>query len=99
MRYLASAFCLSSVLIGALSASVDVVRAQDGDVRSGIRPDLWPAVPPPKSDAQAAPEQQPSPQAGQPPKVQKHTARRRPRPPVQQREVRVEQAPPVRRRS
>src|SRR5689334_3117301 len=107
MRYLAPAFCACSVLIGALSASVDVVRAQDGDVRPGIRPDAWPPVPPPRSDGQAAPEQQPTPpeqqptpapQASEPPKAQKPTARRHQRHPVPPREVRVEPAPPVRPR-
>src|SRR4249920_1464941 len=62
MRYLASVFCFCTVLVSGLSASHDVAKAEDADVQSGIRPDVWPSVQMPKSrDDQAPPVLQPPP--------------------------------------
>src|SRR4051794_37095169 len=90
MRYLASIFCLSLVLISAVSPFDDGVSAQALDVPSGIGPSIWPPVPVPKYlGDQAPPTQQPPSRVDQRPPAQQ-----RARSPVQQRVYRDDQGLP-----
>src|SRR5215212_5532736 len=83
MRYLASVFCVCTVLIGALSAFDDVVRAQE--VQSDIRPGVWPPVQGPTYRDQAPPVQQRTYRGDQPAVVQKRVYRDEQGPPSQKR--------------
>jgi hypothetical protein len=95
MRYLASLFCVCTVLISALSAFDDAVRAEDLDAQSGMRPSIWPPVQAPNHrDDQAPPTQKPPSRVDQRSPAQQRAHRNEQAPPVQQLVYRDDQGPP-----